>query len=402
MIIYKRAAFTSISAAFIVSALFAAPAVHASTAPPTFDITIGDGGFTTNDSGYKGISVNYRLEGADASEVVSSSVALYSGTTLLATNTSKSAEKVNEAKAYSSAFRTVIGTYTTSGTWNLGDTSWTPRLSEKPTKAVITLTDSRGNTYTSERSSLNEHSGGIHISWEKMLPSNIAPDPTTPTVVSDATEPLVIEVDSGASGAKLDYSGLLTSGAGDIPKTTIFTGDGISVAIPKTRITADDKSWDGELQTPTVVSNTSVTIPAESGSTVTVATAINVGAATTRLTFDEGVRLLLPGQADMLVGFDRDGTFTPITAECSADTQTAGDALAAGGDCFISVGGDMVIWTKHFTTFAAYSFAATPATAGLVASGDDTPVSTLLIGSALLLAVGTVVLVARSRVAAKR
>jgi hypothetical protein len=234
------------------------------------------------------------------------------------------------------------------------------------------------------------------------LPSNIVPDPTTPTVVSDSTEPLVIEVDSGASGAKLDYSGLLTSGAGDIPKTTIFTSDGVSVAIPKTRITADDKSWDGELKTPTVVPNSSVSIPAKSGSTVTVATAINVGAATTRLTFDEGVRLLLPGQADMLVGFDRDGTFTPITAECTADTQTAGDALAAGGDCFISVGGDMVIWTKHFTTFAAYSFAATPATAGLVASGDDTPVSTLLIGSALLLAVGSVVLVARSRVAAKR
>jgi len=405
-----KTALAPTAAAFVVGSLLAAPAVHASTPSPAFDITVEARGFNTNDSdAYKGVTFGYDLRGDDASEVVSSSVALYSGTTLLATNTSKSATKVNnstQGPTYSSAFRTVIGTYTTSSTWNLGDTSWIPLLSAEPTKAVVTLTDSRGNTYTAENTSLADYSGGEHISWERILPNNVVPDPTTPTVVTDSTQPLVFEVDSGSERTGIDYSLLLDSdGVGDIPRTTIFSSTGVTVAIPATRITPDDSSWDGVIQNPIVVPNSSVSIPAESGTSVTVATAIEVGAGTIGLTFDEGVRLLLPDQADKLVGFERNGTFTQITTECAADTQTAGDALAVGGDCYISVGADMVIWTKHFTTFAAYSFAAAPAAPAsptLPATGANAPATTLWVGGALLLALGSAVLVGRSRVAKKR
>ncbi|PJA01759.1 hypothetical protein COX74_01020, partial [bacterium (Candidatus Gribaldobacteria) CG_4_10_14_0_2_um_filter_41_16] len=37
-----------------------------------------------------------------------------------------------------------------------------------------------------------------------------------------------------------------------------------------------------------------------------------------------------------------------------------GDALAAGGDCKISVGSDLIIWTKHFTNFVTYTQTAIP------------------------------------------
>ncbi|PJB48593.1 hypothetical protein CO104_01065, partial [Candidatus Collierbacteria bacterium CG_4_9_14_3_um_filter_43_16] len=75
-----------------------------------------------------------------------------------------------------------------------------------------------------------------------------------------------------------------------------------------------------------------------------------------KLSFDNAVRILLPGQAGKRAGYSRPGTdFTEITSICTADTQEAGDALVADGECKIDVGSDLVIWTKHFTKFASYT-----------------------------------------------
>ncbi|EPR77193.1 surface proteins containing Ig-like protein [Leifsonia rubra CMS 76R] len=236
--------------------------------------------------------------------------------------------------------------------------------------------------------------------------TNVVLDDTTPTVtVTDSTQPLVIEVDSGTTDAGVNYGDLLTDGAGTIPQTTITSSDGVTVKIPRTRITATDKTWDGVIKAPTVVPNDSVTIPAESGTTVTIATAIEVGAGKIGLEFDKGVRLLLPGQADQLVGFERNGTFTPITTECVADSQDEADKLDKGRDCYFTVGTDMVIWTKHFTTFVAYSSvtaAATPALAELAPTGAGAPGPALWVGGALVLVLGSTLLIARGRVATKR
>jgi hypothetical protein len=203
-----------------------------------------------------------------------------------------------------------------------------------------------------------------HDSYFSGEPTNVVLNADTTTVTAEGPlEPLAVVVDRGTTGAGVNYTDLLTDGAGTIPQTTITTSDGVIVKIPKTRITPDVTSWDGVIQSPTVVANSSVTIPAESGTTVTVATAIKVGASTIGLTFVDAVRVLLPNDSDKLVGFVRDGTFSKITTKCSADSQAVGNELAEAGDCFISVGSDMVIWTKHFTTFVAYSSVATPAPA---------------------------------------
>jgi hypothetical protein len=204
---------------------------------------------------------------------------------------------------------------------------------------------------------------------------------TETVAVTVQTVSLGVEVESGAENARVDYSALLTGGAGTIPQTTITTSGGVTVKIPQTGITADDTNWDGVIKTPTVVANDSVTIPEESGTTVTVATAIKVGAVNIELTFDEAVRVLLLGDADKLVGFVSNGTFTPITTKCSADSQTIGNELAEAGDCFISVGSDMVIWTKHFTTFVVYSVVATPAPAPAPAPSPVSPYNGPIVSS---------------------
>ena len=65
---------------------------------------------------------------------------------------------------------------------------------------------------------------------------------------------------------------------------------------------------------------------------------------------------MLSGQAGKKVGWTRDDTtYIEIATICSADNQTVGDSLATDGDCKIDIGTDLIIWTKHFTTFVTYT-----------------------------------------------
>lgn len=86
----------------------------------------------------------------------------------------------------------------------------------------------------------------------------------------------------------------------------------------------------------------------------------------------------MPGQAGKRAGYvQTGGTFTEITSTCGADDQTTGNALPADGECKITVGSDLVIWTKHFTTFATYSQTTTSSGGGGGGGGGSvTPVVT--------------------------
>ncbi len=127
---------------------------------------------------------------------------------------------------------------------------------------------------------------------------------------------------------------------------------GVSVAIPAGTIIKGDATWDGIISAPTATTTT-VNL---SGFNTTVAAAIAVGSSDSDLTFDKAVKLTFAGQAGKRVGwYDHAGTFTEITTTCSADSQAAGDALAAGTSCKIDSGSDLVVWTKHFSTFVAYT-----------------------------------------------
>ncbi|MDB5161127.1 MAG: hypothetical protein JWO96_507 [Candidatus Saccharibacteria bacterium] len=194
----------------------------------------------------------------------------------------------------------------------------------------------------------------------KVLPDNngnATADSTTPqVVVTSSSQPVSITVANGTNNASVDYGSLVTSGTGTIPQTTVHTA-GADISIPaSTTVIANDTSWNGVISAPTVQSNASVTVPTPGGTTTTVGTVIEVGAGNIGLTFNKAVRLFIPGQANKLVGFVRNGNFTQITSVCSADDQALEDiALATGGDCYMNAGADLVVWTKHFTTFVAYS-----------------------------------------------
>lgn len=133
----------------------------------------------------------------------------------------------------------------------------------------------------------------------------------------------------------------------------------VNMAIPENTKVSGPSNWDGNLSLPVVTQNSSVSIPKQNNVDQTVTSVIEVGLADTKISFGRGVRLLIPGKADSLVGYSRGGNFTQITTKCSGDLQSVGDTLPADGDCSINSGSDLAVWTKHFTKFVTYAPTAT-------------------------------------------
>ncbi len=195
----------------------------------------------------------------------------------------------------------------------------------------------------------------------------------TPTVTVNTTQTEVvitsphdtsITVPSTVTNATIDINSLTTDNGDNITATlpeialsvtTDTFATPIEVAIPTDTIITGPTGWNSIINVPTIESNSSVTATPDSGYTASVSSVIEIGYSDTELTFNKAVRLLIPGAAGKYVGYSRNEVFTKITTACSADTQIAGDSLAAGGNCKINVGSDLVIWTKHFTNFATYT-----------------------------------------------
>ena len=175
-------------------------------------------------------------------------------------------------------------------------------------------------------------------------------------VITNTTTPAIITVPSKGINL-IDASDLIKSGTGLLPKITI-NSDLVNIFIPSnTIVKSADPSWDGMITAPTRTINpldVSTTTNWEPGYV-----AFEVGSSSASLTFDHAVAIFLPGMGGRHIGFVRPGVggFTEINDTCYSDSQSAGNALPAGGNCKITINGkkDLVVWTKHFTTFVAYT-----------------------------------------------
>lgn len=157
----------------------------------------------------------------------------------------------------------------------------------------------------------------------------------------------------------LDLGRLVSNGAvatnNQITITKDSTNDDrdFSVVIPAgTTITADDNNWNGQMIMPTVRANTVVDVPG--GDIGAVQQVVEIGLTGSRLTFDNAVKIVLPGQAGRIPAFQRDGE-NAVRIETECDDVDAPTNVVAGGDCFIEFGEDLIIWTRHFTKFFSYT-----------------------------------------------
>jgi len=168
----------------------------------------------------------------------------------------------------------------------------------------------------------------------------------------------VIDPTVSTTGA-INLSTLIPSGTGELPKMTVTSALNTIVLDIQAGTIVTAPGWDGFLHLPTRVDNSTVTAPAGPDETSTVEFAFTVGS-NVPMSFNKGVRILFPGEKGKRVGYAQNGgMLTEITDVCSADTQAVGDTLPTNGNCVITTGPDLVVWTKHFTTFATFTTSTT-------------------------------------------
>ena len=327
------------------------------------------------------------------SDVASDSVALTAGVekiiTIITTETGKSARTytIKITRALSSA-KAITAFSFSSGTGVINETAHTVTVNVSNgidvTALVATFTTTgagvaigatsqvsatTANNFTSAKTYKVTAADGTYTNYvvtvTVLKATQTAPSESGTATVSNSTPEVVITnpdqkaditINSGTDNPKIDVSAFISGGTGTLPEINITSANAnnTNVTIPaSTVVTSADITWNGVIAAPTI---TTVTLPPTSGQTLTLSTAIEVGFTGVKLSFGKAVRLLLPGQANKRAGYIRTGIdFTEITNTCTADTQDAGNALGADGDCKINVGLDLVIWTKHFTSFATYT-----------------------------------------------
>jgi hypothetical protein len=132
------------------------------------------------------------------------------------------------------------------------------------------------------------------------------------------------------------------------------------VVIPAGTVISGSDTWNGLISLPAIKAISEVTATATSGFTVSTDKVIEVGA-TTPLNFTKAVTLTIPGMASSKAGYtDADGIFHTIPS-CTVDqANDPSSELPVAGDCYTTSGSDLIIYTKHFTKFAAYTETAIP------------------------------------------
>lgn len=237
---------------------------------------------------------------------------------------------------------------------------------------LVSASEVIGNLNSSYTAVSNSLSGNV------TAPTTINVTEPVITITANSTGTISLSVPVGVSNPQLDMSALVSGGQLTVPGTvetnTNTTLGQVAFNLPSgVVISSTDPNWDGKVNLPSTVSINTVTLPTILGTSNTVVGALEVGSTSTYLTFNSAIRIIVYGYGNSLPGYMRSGTFYEISTACTADNQATGDNLPADGDCYKVVGSDLVIWTKHFTTFAFYrsnaSLAPAPSSGGGSSSG---------------------------------
>jgi len=258
-------------------------------------------------------------------------------------------------------FNAVHGTVSLSGS----TITFTPEAGYIDNEASFTYTVSDG--FLSATGTVNVTVNPPVAEDEVLLEPETEVDSSHPNiVVGETDEDSTITIPAGVNNATIDLSNLIeTSGGNDevtLDNSITLESDTsvgeVSIEIPAgITISGPSSTWDGVVNAPQIQANSSVAIGSLSGSTSTqILSVIEVGFGDILLTFDKAVKIVIEGGNQVPVGYSRAGIFTEITNTCIDNSQAGNDAnLAAGAECKIYVGGDAVIWTKHFTKFVTFS-----------------------------------------------
>jgi len=115
--------------------------------------------------------------------------------------------------------------------------------------------------------------------------------------------------------------------------------------------------WDGKIYIPLVNTSSSL-FSAPSG---TVDIIVSVGSNTCSFNFSSPVEIVIGGMAGKRAAWSEgSGSLIDIPTQCDSLTNPTNINTNSPRECYKDSGNDLVIWTYHFTNFAAYTPATTP------------------------------------------
>lgn len=141
---------------------------------------------------------------------------------------------------------------------------------------------------------------------------------------------------------------------------TFNDGKNYSIYMPTNINISGNSSWNRKLEIPLVVEGDELSAPTLVGYETSVEIVISVGSEV-ELNFSSPVKIIIGNQAGKRAGWTRSGTtLNDISTYCNNYELTPTNINSTVRECYTndSSNTDLIIWTYHFTNFAAYS--ATP------------------------------------------
>ncbi len=218
--------------------------------------------------------------------------------------------------------------------------------------SLLNSTPVTGDTYTvngltsGNRYTFKVEAGDADGNWSStgpgyavfLLPGDASGTVTITDADCNVSTLLNAPVSGSVTTAPLPEVKLITNTSLNVSPMQVDMPAGVTVTAPE--------AWDGTIHAPVVQAADSVTIPG-----ATVNAVIEIGYGDLALTFNQPVRILIPGQAGKSVGYYRNGAFTKIN-KISDDSAAA---LGANDDGYLNVDTDLIVWTRHFTQFVTYT-----------------------------------------------
>jgi hypothetical protein len=175
------------------------------------------------------------------------------------------------------------------------------------------------------------------------------------TINSSRTSTENVSLDLGQTLTSSGNTTLSSTSNTTLERAADSSGANYSAWIPTGAVIMGGSSWTGDFLLPTIRSTSAYTSP----SSGTVDAVVDVGA-TTELNLSSAAKLTLPVMAGKYASWSRNSTLINITTRCnsgnSTNTTTPTNINSSSPrECFMNDGSNLLIWTYHFTTFAAYT-----------------------------------------------
>ncbi|MCX6742563.1 MAG: hypothetical protein NTX24_05355 [Candidatus Pacearchaeota archaeon] len=236
------------------------------------------------------------------------------------------------------------------GTYNLTNGSYTFIFYANDTLNNVA---SRSITFTvkeleDNQTILNESNPTVgENTTEIILPQNQSL--STITIPSDRAEDDLITLNLGQ---RVDSDGNLSFGS-DVNLSRVSSSANYTVEISSDVVIMGGPDWTGEFILPTIKSTSGLDAPSISGYTTTLEKVITLGSST-EINFSSPVKIVVGGMGGKKAAWARGSTsFTDISTIC--DNLTNPTLNLSVRECYNNTGADLIIWTLHFTDFAAYS-----------------------------------------------